>query len=798
VTGPQETNIDRLLLARAEIDEQLRQHKTPLTILFTDVVGSTSYFDRYGDTAGLAMIRRHADLAENIFKLFQGRIIKTIGDSVMAEFPEPALAARGAVELQRRQVQANHGLPERDRIQVRIGIHCGNGFRYGGDVYGDVVNVAARVTKNTGPAQILISADVHEAIAKDPELRSNWLGKITMAGKAEQGNVYELVWTGDTEYSKLRQDVNAALAQGKLGAPGLRLDELLEPVPQAPTQLLGATEVEPPNAAVSELPARYETLGEVGRGGMGIVYKARDSETGEVVAVKVLKPEIAADPAVMDRFKNELRLARKITHKNVCRLHEFNRVGDVCYITMEFVEGESLRARLNRKTPLDLNATLELVRQIAEGLQEAHRQGVVHRDLKPENVVVTPDGYAKVMDFGIARSLDPSAISQTMTMIGTPAYMAPEQAMGKPVDNRTDIYAFGIMLYEMVTGRPAFRADTAVAVLLQQVTGTPQSPRDILPSLPVYVSDTILRCLEKDPANRFASMEELLAALAKKEVGGQIAQQTGPAAQATQQSTVRIPQARPVQSPPPGQTPAGSSRRGIHPAVWVVLLALAAGGVFAAMRLGHKAQITPTPQAVASSQISAPAPVAASTESATSDPAVPNPPAAAAGKGQVQAPDLKTTAASATAATPAGLLAESSAPTPPDSVPPEQNGNPQAQQIRKWVLEGEAAIRAAQYDRAAAAFQQVLAVAPKNQNARAGMDYLDRMKRGTALPRLSLREVRSELDKADGLLNNGDYDGAINAFKAVIERNPDNPRAENGLFRARRAKAAARSNQPPR
>jgi serine/threonine protein kinase/class 3 adenylate cyclase len=794
VTGPQETNIDRLLQARAEIDEQLRQHKTPLTVLFTDVVGSTSYFDRYGDTAGLAMIRRHADLAENIFKQFQGRVIKTIGDSVMAEFPEPALAARGAVELQRRQVQANHGLPDRDRIQVRIGIHCGNGFRYGGDVYGDVVNVAARVTKNTGPAQILISADVHEAIAKDPELRSNWLGKITMAGKAEQGNVYELVWTGTTEYSKLRQDVNAALAQGKLSAPGLRLDELLEPVPQAPTQILSATEVEPPKVAVSELPDRYEMLGEVGRGGMGIVFKARDSETGEVVAVKVLKPEIAADPSVMDRFKNELRLARKITHKNVCRLHEFNRVGDVCYITMEFVEGESLRARLNRKPPLDLNATLELVRQIAEGLQEAHRQGVVHRDLKPENVVVAPDGSAKVMDFGIARSLDPASTSQTMTMIGTPAYMAPEQAMGKPVDNRTDIYAFGMMLYEMVTGRPAFRADTAVAVLLQQVTGTPQSPRDILPSLPAYVSDTVLRCLEKDPANRFASMEELLAALAKKETGGQSVQQTGTTENATQQRTVRIPEARPLQSVPPAETAVVASRRGIHPAIWVVLLVVAAGGVFAAMRLSHKEPITPAPQAVANSQISAPDQVTASTKSTTQAPGVPNPPAAAVAKEQVPAPDEKTPAAVATAAaTPAEPLAEISAPAAADSVPPEQSGNPQAQQIRKWVLEGEAALRNGQYDQAASAFQRVLAVAPKNQNARVGMDYLDRLKKGTALPRLSLKEVRSELDKADALLNNGDYDGAINAYRAVLERNPDNPRAEGALLRARRAKAAARS-----
>jgi len=255
---------------------------------------------------------------------------------------------------------------------------------------------------------------------------------------------------------------------------------------------------------------RYELLGEVGRGGMGIVYKARDQETGEIVALKVLKPEISADPVVMQRFKNELRLARKITHKNVCRLHEFNRLGDVAYITMEFVEGETLRALLQKRgggRP-DLAAILDLAHQIAEGLQEAHRQAVVHRDLKPENVFVMPDGHVKVMDFGIARSMESN--TQTVTLIGTPAYMAPEQAKGQRTDHRADIYSFGLMLYEMVTGAPAFQADTPLAVLLQQIQDIPRPPREITPDVPANLNRLILRCLEKDPINRFASTDELL------------------------------------------------------------------------------------------------------------------------------------------------------------------------------------------------------------------------------------------------------------------------------------------------
>jgi serine/threonine protein kinase len=209
---------------------------------------------------------------------------------------------------------------------------------------------------------------------------------------------------------------------------------------------------------------------------MGIVYKTRDRETGEVVALKVLKPEISADPAVMQRFKNELRLARKITHKNVCRLYEFNRVGDLAYITMEFVEGESLRSFLKRRDRPDLRTSLKLARQIAEGLQEAHHQAVVHRDLKPENVVVLADGGVKVMDFGIARSLETDTL--TVTLIGTPAYMAPEQAKGQRTDHRADIYSFGLMLYEMVTGAPAFQAETPMAVLLQNPGEPAAAPRD--------------------------------------------------------------------------------------------------------------------------------------------------------------------------------------------------------------------------------------------------------------------------------------------------------------------------------
>ena len=217
---------------------------------------------------------------------------------------------------------------------------------------------------------------------------------------------------------------------------------------------------------------------------MGNVYKARDRETGEIVALKLLKPEIASDQAMMDRFKNELLFARKITHKNVCRVHEFNRLGGIAYTSMEFVEGESLRSVLNRFGGLPVRKATDLVLQICSGLREAHAQGIVHRDLKPENIMIDAQGNVKIMDFGIARSME-AVTRMTGSMVGTPAYMAPEQVAGKPVDYRTDIYSLGLILYEMFTGTAAFRADNAVAVALKQMRESPVPPHEIDPQIPV-------------------------------------------------------------------------------------------------------------------------------------------------------------------------------------------------------------------------------------------------------------------------------------------------------------------------
>jgi zinc protease len=272
--------------------------------------------------------------------------------------------------------------------------------------------------------------------------------------------------------------------------------------------------VSSPTSWTSDLAARYELLEEAGRGGMGVVYKARDRETGEIVALKILKPEIAADRAQAERFINEVRLSRRITHKNVCRVYEFTRAGSTAYLSMEYVQGESLRALIERMGAVTLRKGIQIARQICAALYEAHSEGIIHRDLKPENVMLDRAGNVKVMDFGIARLLDAS-VTSTGGIIGTPAYMAPEQAEGREIDARTDIYATGLILYEIFTGHPTFTGDTPITIALRQIRDTPAAPRTHDASIPPELDAIILKCLEKDPAQRFQSIAELDAALAR-------------------------------------------------------------------------------------------------------------------------------------------------------------------------------------------------------------------------------------------------------------------------------------------
>jgi len=261
------------------------------------------------------------------------------------------------------------------------------------------------------------------------------------------------------------------------------------------------------------LAERYNIVEELGKGGMGFVYKVFDTKIQEDVALKVLKPEVAAHKDTITRFSNELKFARRITHKNVCRMHDINEAAGTHFITMEYVEGEDLKSVIKRLGKLKLGNVLSIALQVTDGLAEAHSLGIVHRDLKPQNIMIDKEGNAKIMDFGIARSEEHKGLTAEGMVIGTPDYMSPEQVDGKKADQRADIYSLGVILYEMVTGKVPFFGDTAFSVALKHKSEEPKDPRQADPQLPEGMARAILRCMEKDRNRRYQSAEELLAVL---------------------------------------------------------------------------------------------------------------------------------------------------------------------------------------------------------------------------------------------------------------------------------------------
>jgi eukaryotic-like serine/threonine-protein kinase len=260
---------------------------------------------------------------------------------------------------------------------------------------------------------------------------------------------------------------------------------------------------------------RYELLGLIAVGGMGSVYRARDRELEEIVALKMLRRELVDMPGMLDRFRNEAKLARRVSHVNVARMFDISEHEGEKFLTMEFIDGESLWSVLARTGPLEITRVLNIAYAVCAGLSSAHAAGVVHRDLKPDNVLLAKDGRVVITDFGVARALFNISGLQTVGMnVGTPAYMAPEQVEGRPnVDARADIYALGLMLYEMSTGKRAWTGDTAFTVAAARLSAPPPDPRTRRPDLPTSFAEVVLRCLARRPEERFTTVDEVIAEL---------------------------------------------------------------------------------------------------------------------------------------------------------------------------------------------------------------------------------------------------------------------------------------------
>ncbi|MGD8536912.1 MAG: protein kinase, partial [Candidatus Aminicenantes bacterium] len=304
----------------------------------------------------------------------------------------------------------------------------------------------------------------------------------------------------------------------------------------------------------------------------GKVYKVLDTELKEKVALKLLNPEIAADKDTIERFRNELKFARKITHKNVCRMYDLSKEEGTYYITMEYVDGKDLKRMVRMMGQLSAGKALSIAKQVCEGLSEAHKLGVVHRDLKPQNIMVDEEGNARIMDFGIARSLKTKGLTSTGVMVGTPEYMSPEQVEGKEIDKRSDIYSLGVIIFEMLTGQAPFSGETPYSVAFKHKTEPPPDPKEMNVQIPEKLSRVILKCMEKAKEDRYQKAEELFSDLTQIEKAIPTTERVVPKRKPSTVKEKRI---------------SIGSKKLLIPALVVVLLAILVGAVLWIFRGGE-------------------------------------------------------------------------------------------------------------------------------------------------------------------------------------------------------------------
>jgi len=287
----------------------------------------------------------------------------------------------------------------------------------------------------------------------------------------------------------------------------------MTPPPRRPPRTQGFYAPQPVLETGAVLAQRYEILQTLGEGGMGAVYKAKDLELDRLVALKVIRPELAKNPAIIERFKQELLLSQRVTHRNVIRIYDLGEGDGVKFITMEFIEGQDLRSLIFEQKKLSPEESVAIMEQVCLALDAAHSVGVIHRDLKPQNIMRDKAGRILVMDFGLARTLEGDGMTQTGALVGTMEYMSPEQALAKELDQRSDIFSAGLIFYELLTGQMPFRAESALASLIKRTQERARPISDHDHTIPQNLTAIVTQCLEREPSARYQSAKELLADL---------------------------------------------------------------------------------------------------------------------------------------------------------------------------------------------------------------------------------------------------------------------------------------------
>ena len=410
---------------------------------------------------------------------------------------------------------------------------------------------------------------------------------------------------------------------------------------------------------------RYEILSLLGRGGMGTVYRAHDRALDETVALKVLRGDVASAPEMAQRFRSEIKLARRVAHPSVCRIYEYGEDGPRQYISMELVEGTNLKEVLKQRGPLPPDAAYGVAGQVADGLEAIHRVGIVHRDLKTLNVMIDAHGAAKVMDFGIAKKVggEGTPAPSGSYVVGSPEYMSPEQARGHPVDARSDVYALGIIVFELFTGRVPFRGDTPVATLLMHLEDPPPLDGPAASAIPPELRTVLRKALAKDPAERYASAREMAEGLRVAREGGSRG-------------------IRPTAVAP------------FHPARGSLRVALAVMAVVSIAVLGwlYRGRVRPlatpeqTPPVPTSATATLPPAPASSPSASLVPPMVSSPPVPGARRSATPTPTPVASTSPAAVSTPvASAAAETAPPSPPAAAPATPLPSPSAE-ADGWLL----------------------------------------------------------------------------------------------------------------
>jgi eukaryotic-like serine/threonine-protein kinase len=325
---------------------------------------------------------------------------------------------------------------------------------------------------------------------------------------------------------------------------------------------------------------RYEVEGRIGAGGMAEVWRGHDRVLNRTVAIKTLLPQFARDASFVDRFRREAQAAARLNHPGIVSVYDSGTDGDTPYIVMHLIEGRTLADFLESGKTLPPMQAAKIAEEVAEALAAAHAQGVIHRDIKPANIMITRDGKVLVMDFGIARLISgPETAPQTSAVMGTASYLSPEQAQGHSVDARTDIYSLGVVLYEMLTGRPPFTGDSPMAIAYKQVNATPEAPSSANPGVPPELDAVVMRALSKNPANRYQTGKEFADDLERARTGGQV--MATPLLPASGEATQVISRPQPTSVLPPMQDEPGGSRKAwVGALLAILIMALLAAGAY--------------------------------------------------------------------------------------------------------------------------------------------------------------------------------------------------------------------------